>query len=257
MDCQRHPGEPIAGTCDRCGNFVCRLDAEVQSSGRTICADCRAHGEVDWLQAFKMEYWGKRDGYAWLFGIGAILNSLGAFVLVMSAARSPAANLPGLALIVGVVSVVAGIQVAYFFGLRFARAAIIGVTLAAFVLGMNAGQPNPLAFLGLLVALGAYYDTRNRLFFKIDVPEEKVKKLWDRYRNNQAAQAGLMCGVVGLIVPGVAVAGLLCSLIGLARVDPTKVPPIGKKAHAIAGLICSVIGNGLWGTVLVMALLKR
>jgi hypothetical protein len=107
-----------------------------------------------------------------------------------------------------------------------------------------------------VLPIAAYFDTRNKLFFKIDVPEAKLLKLWDRMRNNVIASTGLALGVLGLLVPGAGIFGLVCSLIGLSRVNPKAEPPIGKRGHAIAGIVLSVIGTLLWGGLIAAGALR-
>lgn len=261
MNCTEHPQESISGTCDRCGNFVCRLDSEVQPGGRTICFGCRdGHGAVDWLRDFKMELWGKRDGYAWLFGgIGVVYSCIVIAILIRMVIASPGtlAALVPVFLFAGL----AGVQVAYFFGKAWAREAIIVIPLLACFVNIavvassgGAGSGGAPLF-GIILPLVAYFDTRNKLFFKLDVPEEKLLKLWDVTRNNQLARTGFAASIIGLIVPGISLIALVCSLVGYSRVNPDSVPPIGKKGYAIAGLVISTIGILLWGTMLAVGAL--
>ena len=94
----------------------------------------------------------------------------------------------------------------------------------------------------LLVALAIYNDTRNRLFFKVEVPREKLRKAWDLYSNNSIARAGFLVGLFSLLVCPLAIAGLPCSILGLKRVDPQAHPPIGRRRQAIAGIVLSSLG---------------
>ena len=263
MNCTEHPLEPISGTCDRCGNFVCRLDSDVQPNGRTLCVECKKlHGEVDWLRNFKLELWGKRDAYAWLFGgLGFLYVAIAfatALVGVLGGAPSTATGVL-LAVLVGM----GGVQIAYFFGQRWAREAMIILPLiscfanVALATAATGGSPNGTPIFGIILPLAAYFDTRNKLFFKIDVPDDKLLKLWDRLRNNQLARTGFACGLLGLLIPGLGVIGLVLSLIGLARVNPDAVPPVGKKGYAIAGIVLSAIGTVLWAVVIIMAAIGK
>jgi hypothetical protein len=255
MNCTAHPQEPISGTCDRCGNFVCRLDSERDPSGRTICADCRTvHGTADWLEKFRLELWGKRDAYAWLFGALGLIYTAVAIGISLSALSSGAS---GAFVVVGMFFVLGAVQAAYFFRQRWARIAIIVIpVLVCFAnIGIMAAvpgaRPNGMPLFGVILPLAAYFDTRNKLFFKIEVPETKLLKLWDTLRNNQLARTGFACGLLGLLIPGLGVIGLICSIVGLRRVNPDAVPPIGKKGYAIAGIILSGMGILLWAALFV------
>jgi hypothetical protein len=264
MNCTRHPQETLTGTCDRCGNFVCRLDSARQPSGQTVCLDCNAqHGEVDWLQAFKAELWGKRDGWAWLFGLGGLFNVLSAVGLMglVTQAKGPVSVAVWIAPVICFIG--AAVQIAYFMGVRWARAAVVALPLVGML--ATGANPNPGAaagvagfqFFGFLIALAIYFDTRNKLFFKIDVPEDKLRKLWDRSRNNMIASTACVLSLLGLIVPGLAAISLICAIVGLRRVNPTAVPPIGKRGYAIAGIVFSVAGLLLWGGLLISGALHK
>jgi len=257
MNCTRHPAEAVTGTCDRCGDFVCRLDSGAPASGGTLCAPCRERfGGEDWLRAFKMELWGKRDGYAWFFGAVGFLYSALIFVdqLADASRGLSAAAAGGLVASAGI----GGVQLAYFLGRPWARRAIIVIPLIALaaqlvMMSNTTGDPTlaGLTLVSVVLPAVAYFDSRNKLFFKIDIPDEKLRKLWDLLRNNSIARTGLMCGILGLLVPGVGLIGLICSLVGLSRVDPSATPPIGKKGYAIAGILVSGLTTLFWGAVLV------
>src|SRR5688500_8794493 len=83
--CADHPEAPATGTCFRCGRFFCAQDAK-PLFGRTFCTTCAARPDVDYLEAFRLKYWGKRDIWAWLFGIGSALNVINAAGLLMNPA---------------------------------------------------------------------------------------------------------------------------------------------------------------------------
>jgi hypothetical protein len=98
----------------------------------------------------------------------------------------------------------------------------------------------------LLMSISIYNDTRNKLFFKVEMPRETLRKAWHLYKNNAVARAGLMLGVLGLFFPGVGLIALVCSGIGLRNVDPDAQPPIGRKGQAIAGLVLGAVGCLFW-----------
>lgn len=237
--CPAHEGESVVGTCDRCGNFVCRLDSTAQE-GRRYCLPCTRKYDVDWLDAFRRELWGRRDGWAYFYGIFGTLGYAGtaAFTATASFVRPPpyaelfALCLAGMA-----------VNVAYFFRARWARIAVVALPLAWPVL-LGSSPLSPV--IPMLIGLAAYQDARSRLFFKIDVPEEKIRKIYDIYRNNQLARLGFTLALIGILVPGFALAALPCSIVGLRRVDPNARPPVGRKGHAIAGIALSILGILGW-----------
>jgi len=115
MECPAHPGESITGTCERCGNFVCKADARALD-GKTFCAECAARSDVDYLESFRQELWGKRDGFAFLYGVlGTILNALMVVfvgtILVRGAIYPPAGML-----LLAIVATGLGVDVGYLLG---------------------------------------------------------------------------------------------------------------------------------------------
>ncbi|MCY1016726.1 DUF4190 domain-containing protein [Pyxidicoccus sp. MSG2] len=249
--CHAHPDRPALGTCARCGTFYCEQDRQVVH-GKTYCEACSVRPEVDYLEGFRLKYWGKRDSWAWLVGFGSVLN-------VISGLASFASGVTEEAIVFGVFGLVAGVVGACFWlGIPWARTAIIGVPIASMALGMAGGAPSALArgIIPLLVTIAIYNDTRNKLFFKLEVPAGALKTAWDLYMNNTMARAGVMLGVLSFI-PGVGVLALICSIIGLRRVNPDATPPIGRKGQAIAGIILGALGTLAWGGFMLSMMLNH
>lgn len=247
--CHAHPDEPALGTCARCGTFYCEQDRWVVN-GKTYCEACSVRPEVDYLEGFRLKYWGKRDAWSWLVGFGAVVNVISGLAIFASGETSVMA--------VGLFGLLAGVVGACFWlGIPWARTALIGVPIGSMVVGMLAGDPTSVGrgIVPLLVTIAIYRDTRNKLFFKLEVPPEALKKAWDLYMNNTMARAGVMLGVLSFI-PGVGVLALICSIIGLKRVNPDATPPIGRKGQAIAGIILGALGTLAWGAFMVSMMLK-
>lgn len=240
--CQSHPDQAVLGTCARCGTFFCALDRE-NVNGKDYCATCATRPEVDYLEAFRLKYWGKRDAWTWLVGFGAILNlATGAGVLMQE-------ELGDAGLLIGLISLASGaVGVCFWMGMPFARLALCFVPIVSMVVsGFTAGAAAAgRGIWPVLITLAIYQNTRNKLFFKEEVPREALEKAWHLYANNTVARAGFMLSLIGLLVAPLAAVALLCSIIGLRRVDPTASPPIGRKGQAIAGIVLGTVSILGW-----------
>ncbi len=269
--CHAHPERAVLGTCTRCGVFFCDQDHR-RVDGKSYCDTCAVLPDVDYLESFRLKYWGKRDGWAWLVGLGAVANLLQGMNLLVSGSlveRVTALFVLGLA----------GMGACYWLGMRWARMAYVitfvalglmmaamGASAAGSAVGAeratSALEVMPMVMLvgmGVLVmvmALVIHHDTLNKLFFKVEVPRKKLRKAWNLYMNNRMARTGLALGLLGLLIPVLGPFALVCSFIGLRRVDPNAHPPIGRKGHAIAGLVLGTLGCLFWGGQLAYAFLR-
>lgn len=238
--------------CARCGAFITgRADLKLLH-GRVYCATCAARPDVDHLEAFRLKYWGKRDIWGWLIGLGT-LSSLGLLVTNATSGEFIAATLN----VFGIV-----VAVCFFLGLRWARYGLL-VSLVLNV-GNNVLSAEPgfqvqaasVFVFPLVIVLSILNDTRNQLFFKLDVSRTNLQKAWDLYQNNTAARAGVMLAFFSLIMPPIAPIALIASLVGLRNVDPEATPPIGRKGQAITGIVVSGLCLLIWGGVLISYLLS-
>jgi hypothetical protein len=247
--CPVHAGETLLGACERCGDFVCKLDSEVLD-GKRLCFRCSVRTEA-WLEAYRRERWGKRDGFAWLFGaivpFGAAVQAL---VILDLAARLPPARVVRA---VAITAAAAAMGVAYFFRWRPARLGMVALPLVGFfsdvALGLDArttGERFGQTILAVLLALGACASTGNKLYFRLDVPPDKLRKHWEIYKNNPYARSSFIGSFLGLLIPGVSLITLGGSIFGLLRVDPRANPPIGRRGQAIAGIVISALGIAEW-----------
>jgi hypothetical protein len=240
-----------ADTCTRCGVFL-TADAR-RVGGKRYCPTCAVRPDVDYLEAFRLKYWGKRDAWAWLIGISALT----------SLARAAGALVEGAPWLVvsGLVLAVAGVL--FFLGLRWARLAYAAaLVMQGTAVALSVGPEDQhivwgvfvgVALLPLLVFLAVTRDTRSQLFFKDDIPRAKLEKAWHLYANNSLARSGFMLSLLSLMTP-VGPLALGLSIAGLARVNPTATPPIGRKGQAIAGIVLSSLSTLFWGTIIIDAI---
>lgn len=244
--CPRHPDAAAIGACTRCGGFVCAQDVVLLDS-KPYCQACAALPEVDYLEQLRLKHWGKRDGWAWLFLFNGVLLPFAAVPQLL-----------GELAVVGVLELVlAAASLAYFFRFRPARYLVLALPVLALVSAFLAtGEPIGAVFalFPLLVGLAIFFDTRNRLFFKIPVPRAQLQRLWDVYENNPLARAGFMGGLLSLLMFPLAPVALALSIVGLTRVNPAAHPPVGRKGQAIAGIVLSALGLVVLGWVVVNAL---
>src|SRR5512140_1650253 len=162
--CSLHPDRPALLACRRCGAFICEEDQRPVDS-EIYCPACAVRPDVDFLEAFRLKYWGVRDSWAWLFGFGALVNAAIAIALV-SVAEYVASSL---------LAASAAVGFAFCIGARWARygplvfsALLLGfwsVELSLSPSGDATFRAVASSGFVLLVAVGVYFDTRNRLFF--------------------------------------------------------------------------------------------
>ncbi len=236
--CAAHPENPATGTCSRCGRFVCRADSRQIEQG-LFCVECAQRPEVDYLEAFRLKYWGKRDSWAWLVGIGAVSN------LAMAVALAVGGHWVDCLLML----VFCGVQGAFFFRVRLARFAL--PTLPLISVAAALAQPGEVAanvaassvgsLFGVFISLLILQNTRNQLFFRIQPSPAKLKKAWDLYANNSVARMGFMLSLLGVLAFPLGPIALLCSILGLRNVNPNAHPPIGRKGQAITGIVLGSI----------------
>jgi hypothetical protein len=256
--CSKHPEERATGTCQRCGAFVCRQDFKLLDL-KVFCTECAVRPEVDYLEAYRLQYWGKRDAWAWLFGLGGVLNVLTGLALAAAllVKGEPAAASE---LVVAAVVVAVGINsLCFWAGLAFARVGLFAGIAAlgiANVATMGAAGVGSVIF-PLLIALSVVNGTRNKLFFKLEVSRADLKKAWDTFHNNTIARNATTLGVAGLLIPVFAPAAIICGVIGLKRVNPHAFPPIGNRGRAIGGIALGAVGTVLWIGLGVLMFLGR
>ena len=240
--------------CARCGDFACpSCLREIQGQG--YCPVCVAGGHVvDYVGAFRAKRWGRRDGWAWMVGLGAglgmlvLLGYMGEVTRTVSGG-SPAIPLrrllPGLLLQVGWVFA----SIVFFAGIRWSRPLLLGLGVVDLVLALTV-LPTPVVLSGfrLLIIGLILMDPGNRLFFRMEVGERALRRMY-LAATNLAARLSVVLGLLGLVTFGVCgVIGLVLAIQGLRRVDLQAVPPVGGTGYAVTGLCisgCSVLIGGV------------
>src|SRR3989442_14242594 len=120
--------------------------------------------EADYLEAFRLKYWGKRDGWAWLFGIVAVLNLVIAGIALVGAAgaaeQQQASILHAVLLLLA-----AGVGGSFWLGPRFPRPGIIVIPPPGLILPLPLKDPpSPGARLfPPPINVPLYSDTRDKL----------------------------------------------------------------------------------------------
>jgi hypothetical protein len=242
--CAPHQAASV-GVCHRCGVFLCqacvtRVDANV------FCATCAARPDVDYVEAYRLAHWGKREGWAWFFGVSGLSSALSVVAAVAAWVRQgPTLDtlyVAGISAFGAVVGVSWFLRQQWARGLAIAQFAVLGVVLL--VSGGVAMVP-ALVMLTLIIA-SAFTNVRSQLFFKLDVPRERLRRDWAIYHDNQAARSAAALAVGGLLVPGLGLMAIGFGVYAYRKVDPQAHPPIGGRASSLVGIIVGAIDVALW-----------
>lgn len=236
---------PALGNCQRCGTFFCAAD-RLDVDSVAYCQPCGIRPDVDWIEAYRQSLLGRRDGWAWLFGLTAI------GYIAFSA--NLAANTDGTTRLLAVPALGSAIVGAlFFFGKPIARWLLVVSTVFWAVVQFALIGPWSLlpGLVSALFVTAVLINTRNRLFFRLEVSREAVRKDYDRLADNRIARNAFALGILSLLLPFIAPIAIICGVIGFKRVNPTAKPPVGKGAHAIAGIVFGALGivvGALWIT---------
>jgi hypothetical protein len=240
--CATHPDELAGATCQRCGTFVCGA-CTTWLLGALYCPACAARPEVNYLETFRLSLWGKRDGSAWFVAGGSMLAMMGGqAAFIEKDVRTLLAMLVTLA-----------VCVCFFLGMRWAR---YGLLLLPVALAIQAAPEIGFPMVGVFIfpflfALQIFLDPRSKLFFRVQVPERALRRLWDLRVNNPLARHAVSMGVLGYFMPLFAPAAVICGVIALRRVDPNARPPIGRRASSIFGIVLGMGAMAMWALVVV------
>ncbi len=241
--CATHPEEAATGTCSRCGTFFC-AECVRWIFGKAWCSTCAARPEVNYLERFRLKLWGRRDASTWV--VGAIGLALAAATVLGGWEERPRWLLR---LVFGAVAVASA---AFFLGMRWAREALVGISLSCAVACWLFGFEGT-AFLFLFIGVTAIvisFDTRNRLFFQRPVSAARLQRLWHVRENNPRARDAMNLGLASFVIPVFAPLAILVGVVALRRVDPHAMPPIGRKGQAISGLVLGVGSLVMWSLLL-------
>ena len=143
----------------------------------------------------------------------------------------------------GIGSAIAGAL--FFFGKPIARPLILVSTVfwAAAQLALFGPWTLPTSVLSAIFAIGALTTTRNRLFFRLEVSREKLKKDYDRLANNPLARNAFALAMLGFFVPICGPIAVVVGIFALRAVNPDARPPVAKRGYAIAGIVLGVLGT--------------
>jgi hypothetical protein len=246
--CPAHAAEELIGPCERCGDFVCKLDSRVLEGKRLCVARCAAEVESDYLERYRRELWGKMDGWVFWFGI---LSPFFTLIGIWWA--------PPLEAAVGIGGT--AIFIAYLLRKPWARVALFLMPPTHILLsipqgGEAVGAAFAVSLFTTLLVTGAYLSPRNRLAFRLTVSRAQLRKLWDVYRNNPRARESVALGILGWPLPILAPVGVAMAIYGLLQVNPASDPPIGKRSHAMAGLLLSIASIIFWATALILGWIR-
>jgi len=256
--CARHPEAPAVAACRRCGTFICANELVVLDASQ-FCRECAARPDVDYLEAFRLKYWGKRDSWAWFFGFTCIVNGLAAIGMLAVSVSDPAESGPvmvGAAAALLLWSIVAG---GFFLGQRWSRPALVVVVLLYGVVQAVQLDAAALAvvILPLAIVASALGSVRTQLFFRMDVPRERLRRAWSLLHDNVPARRAMTLGLAGLAFAPFAPIALALGIVALRRVDPTAHPPVGRKGQAIAGIVLGALGTAVWSLLAAANVTKK
>lgn len=235
------PGLPI--TCTRCGVFVTATTTEL-ILGKGYCEACAKRPEVNYPRAYRDAHWGKRDGWAWFFGVLSPFVMLAGVLALVNG--DPAA---------GALVTFTGISWATFWtGARLGRVALVASTILGAVYNVSISIPPNVIGIGMVAM--AMMSTRTKLFFEIDVPEAELAKAWLGQHANRAASWARGFGIVVLLsflawlgtrwaasaTVFFGVLGVGFGVAGLRAVNETAQPPVGGRSSALVGIACGAIG---------------
>jgi hypothetical protein len=244
--------------CFRCGVFLTG-ESLVLLGTNTFCAECARRPDVDYIEAFRLKHWGKRDGWAWLLGAGGVINAVAALGSLFFAFTEGSTQLREVLASSAVLLVFAAASIAFFFKVRAARWALAALWLAAagFSLASVGLMAIPGALITALLIVTLLTNWRTRLFFELPVSRGKLEAMWRLYHDNVLARNAATVAFSGLMVPPLAPVGLLMGVVGLRRVDPKAWPPVGRRGYALAGIVLGTLGTLGWGALLASMLLQR
>jgi hypothetical protein len=235
------------------------------------CAVCAEHPEANDLEEFRVRVTGKRDAFAFWYGlVGTFLGGLFAFTFAVIAifdltgtgGKGPftgqGAALLGAAIYSAFLTVLEG---AYFFGVARVRVPVALLpppTLAFYMIMMGAEAKKGPEFIAMMmggvlaylllplgIGIASLRSPRNKLFFRLPISKETLRALAESMRNRYA-HAGLISSLVGFLVPGLSLVAVGLCIMGLVNVDSKARPPVGGLVRAIVGLAIGLFATFVW-----------
>ncbi len=215
-------------TCARCGAF-----AELQTIGSArYCAACAARPEIGVVEKFRAAHLGRRDVYAWLVG-GLAPIALWAALSGFLQRQWPYAIL---------CVCLGAAQLLFWKGVAWARPMPLAAAAIGLGLGFAAGWSAPGVFvLPLVFAAAAYRDPICQLFFRAEVPEERLRPAVERLQHNELSRTATVLAASALLLPWLWPLGMGFTVAALSRVDSSASPPVGRGLGLRALILATVV----------------
>lgn len=252
--CAKHPDAEAAGTCARCGRFLCAPEL-ILLDEQSYCDDCGVRDDVDWLGKHYAKREGRRSGLAWFLVLLAVLQLTVALVMLLSPNSAPNELGFGVTLGVFALSCLAsasgrpGLHLAVVPGSALAAAGFTVFSMADVLGFLLFGVPS------LVLSLAVWRDVPTRLFYRKPVSRQELRRHFERDGNNPLANSASRLALLGLFLPGLGLVTLVLGGLALARVDAGKRPPVGGARVALGAIAFSLFTTLIWGaTVLAIVL---
>ncbi len=241
-ECPAHAGVEAVGTCARCGRFYCAAE-KLELEGKTYCAECGTREDLDWLGKHYRRLEGTRSGLAWfLLALGMTVAAGSLAGLIGSENWKERGFFAGL-LVMGLAAMTV------MSGKTWSRLVLLGsapVAAVFFVAGTAEPWSAALVLPTLMVSAATWTDVRTKLFFRIPVDRDALRKHFDREGSNPLAVSASRLALLSLFIPGLGVLSLIMGVMALTRIDAKAVPPVGNVSAALGAIGFSVFSSLIW-----------
>jgi hypothetical protein len=255
--CEWHPDEFITGACARCGVFLCAKE-QVLVGAKAYCAACAARPEVSWLEQLRAKWLGVKDGWCWMF-LGLSVLELVAFVAftgdlvheLASGRWAPSVRLPERVPALTLLATMTALHASFLTGRKWIRWSIGVVPVVGGVVALVQDQVGVAVFWVLLFmfAATAWTDTRNKLFFRLHVPDAELQRYHARNLDNPAAQWAGRIAALGLFIPFAGLVAIVLGVVGLSQVNPAASPPVGKRWLGVFAIAVGLLETAFFGAI--------
>lgn len=263
--CALHPERPALAACQRCGTFVCAEEHRVRD-GIIHCAGCSDRPESDPVEVYRARHWGRPDIWGWMVGVSALPQAAITYLAVVQHLGPTW---------IGVNAAMLVLDVCYFLGQRWTRYAVLLTPLAILLPNPDSGAQLAAAgaegmgglvlamkvVCGLLAAAMVavmFYDVRNQLFFRIEVPRPRLVAAHATYADNRIAIWGTVIAGAGFVIPGLSVAALPMLITSWIRAGQPGALRIERRGLTLAGLALAAVATVFWiGVTVLLVWLTR
>ena len=201
--------------------------------------------DVDWLGQHYRKLEGKRSGLAWFLFVTGLAVAGGGLVLMIDPDVEWPQRVFGAGLVVSGVASMSTIS-----GRPATRKVMLLSSIVSTVLFTIATQQAWGALFGIpLLGLTAttWTDVRTRLFMRVPVPRQTLRKHYQREGSNPLAITASRLALLSLIIPGLSLVSLVLGVMALARIDSKAVPPVGNLSAALGAIVFSLFTSAIWG----------